>query len=505
MVTLTNIPEQSCVSVTSRRESCSSVSSVSEHSSMENPFSILVDAATNLFDARCVVQPKQTSPSLAKQLSSDEDTPRRAVSPVSVKIPMDVEVVAETPATSPSASLTRNNKNKDAKKQTFAELLMSVLEDPVHEEIMGWMPDGMAFTIRNHKRFTLELMPKVFNIRNMSSFVRKLGRWGFQRVHEKETRNSDIFKHPEFQRGSWETCKSKVKCVGRSQAADAIATTSKPATPTAVKPCFRPYHSCGSQRKSVVIDLVGHTSGSSSPNNSSHRRASASAMMMRRIPSPPFVTPQSEEKAMYRLEHARRMSAQSRPTAFYAVSPATSGSSNDKSSSGNGKDSRRSSASSSSNADEVVEAALETLRRDEETVLVAMPKSYFESARHHAPGMRVLSSPYHQKQIVQQQVQQQQQQRSRSSMTMPIIPPMGGPGRVGPVSLNTRPTNNPMMMHMAAYHRSMHGMPMHPGRGVVPHPYHHYQKAGWAMKQRSTSTTSPASNSNAAVACPPRR
>jgi hypothetical protein len=64
------------------------------------------------------------------------------------------------------------------------------------------MPDGKAFTIVNHKKFAKEEMPKIFNIQNMSSFVRKLTRFGFVRVHDKKTMNSDIFSHQDFQRGS---------------------------------------------------------------------------------------------------------------------------------------------------------------------------------------------------------------------------------------------------------------------------------------------------------------
>jgi hypothetical protein len=104
----------------------------------------------------------------------------------------------------------------DNKKHSFAEHLMAVLDDESNSDILTWMPDGNAFTIINPKKFTLVDMPKLFNIRNMSSFVRKLGRWGFHRVHEKETRNSDIFKHEYFQRGNFELC-AKIKCVGRKE------------------------------------------------------------------------------------------------------------------------------------------------------------------------------------------------------------------------------------------------------------------------------------------------
>jgi hypothetical protein len=55
-----------------------------------------------------------------------------------------------------------------------------------------------------HKKFTKVEMPKIFNIKNMSSFVRKLTRFGFTRIHDKQTMNSDIFAHTYFQRGCYE-------------------------------------------------------------------------------------------------------------------------------------------------------------------------------------------------------------------------------------------------------------------------------------------------------------
>ena len=88
----------------------------------------------------------------------------------------------------------------DYDKQTFSSQLVALLDDDDFE-FLTWMPDGTAFTIVKPKVFTKEYMPKYFNIRNMSSFVRKLTRWGFTRVHEATTMNSDIFKHPHFQRG----------------------------------------------------------------------------------------------------------------------------------------------------------------------------------------------------------------------------------------------------------------------------------------------------------------
>jgi hypothetical protein len=96
-----------------------------------------------------------------------------------------------------------------------------ILDDEANQDVLRWMPDGKAFTVVNHKKFTLDKMPKLFNIRNMSSFVRKLGRWGFSRVHEQKTGNSDIFRHECFVRGNLDLCRKKVKCIGRAVSSSA--------------------------------------------------------------------------------------------------------------------------------------------------------------------------------------------------------------------------------------------------------------------------------------------
>lgn len=114
-------------------------------------------------------------------------------------------------------------------KLTFAQQLMTLLDDEA-SSYLKWMPDGKSFTIKNPKKFTSDQMPKLFNIRNMSSFVRKLTRWGFARHHEKETMNSDIFKHASFEKGAWERC-SEIKSATRQPVSSTIRKDGRKMTP----------------------------------------------------------------------------------------------------------------------------------------------------------------------------------------------------------------------------------------------------------------------------------
>lgn len=95
--------------------------------------------------------------------------------------------------------------------KSFVELLMDLLDDDTNSNVVAWMPDGKSFTLVNPKHFVSVEMPKIFEIKNMSSFVRKLTRWGFTRGFDKSTMNSDIFQHKDFQKGRREDLK-KINC-----------------------------------------------------------------------------------------------------------------------------------------------------------------------------------------------------------------------------------------------------------------------------------------------------
>lgn len=162
-----------------------------------NPFMTLVDAAASLLQANSSKAPKDST---EQEVTSDSAHCKAVVAVKTVEAPAtsdsSVPPASELPIAKPSTP------HPQAKKATFPEELMEVLEDEQHRDVLAWMPDGMAFTIVNHKLFVTSKMQTLFKIRNMSSFVRKLSRWGFQRVHDVTTNNSDVFKHPHFRKGA---------------------------------------------------------------------------------------------------------------------------------------------------------------------------------------------------------------------------------------------------------------------------------------------------------------
>jgi hypothetical protein len=240
----------------------------------ESPFMALVDAAASLLETKKPKSPKsiqvhakvlntkmdnnvnisgapETSSTMAHEKKAQApvtDAPETSTHAPETSSTMGPEKRVQTPENSIPQVIKGTTEDlviDGGRKLSFAEHLMNVLNDEANSDVLSWMPDGKAFTITNHKKFTMNFMPKLFNIRNMSSFVRKLCRWGFQRVHEKETRNSDIFKHPFFVRGNLALVR-KCKCVGKvtSSSTTTITTpnapTGSPVTPPTLRETFQP-------------------------------------------------------------------------------------------------------------------------------------------------------------------------------------------------------------------------------------------------------------------------
>ena len=181
-------------------------------SDVENPLMKLVDAALapSCSEGSDKVQDESPRQKVEADAMETDDSPSKKSDNSSKPTLQDAKVI--------KGSVDDLVTNQD-KKVTFAEFLMEVLNKEENHDVLQWMPCGTQFTITNHRKFTMERMPELFKIRNMSSFVRKLTRWGFARVHEKETGNSDIFKHHNFQRDKPELCR-KIRCVNRATASN---------------------------------------------------------------------------------------------------------------------------------------------------------------------------------------------------------------------------------------------------------------------------------------------
>lgn len=97
--------------------------------------------------------------------------------------------------------------------KTFPQILQEILSTPQYQPIAHWLPDGYSFVIADKQRFSEEILPKFFREALFHSFIRKLNRWGFRRVKNKNRRKGEesSFSHSNFVRDKPWLC-MKMKC-----------------------------------------------------------------------------------------------------------------------------------------------------------------------------------------------------------------------------------------------------------------------------------------------------
>jgi hypothetical protein len=195
-----------------------------------DPFMTLVDAATALRDHS---KTKEGNSKGSSSLQGPKDISETNVQNQTITPPPDdsdseVKVILVSPDTPRASNRTVKKDPKESLKEAssfdlhlihkkplpFARVLMTVLMDSSLNDVITFLPDGDAFAILKPKTFAEEVMPKYFAIRTFSPFMRKLHRWGFERIMDKKTHDVDVFRHPLFIRGNLMLC-DKIKCVGR--------------------------------------------------------------------------------------------------------------------------------------------------------------------------------------------------------------------------------------------------------------------------------------------------
>lgn len=174
-----------------------------DHSSC-NPFMALVDAATSALDE---------SSNDSKQ-SEQVSAPITPITPSATPPPPCASPVSDDEVSTSSSPILSSVTSLKKSKISFADTLMNLLLDEEYSKIVTFLPDDQSFGIINAKVFADEVMPKIFGIRTFSSFVRKLTRWGFERIMEKKTHDVDVFRHNLFHKNDWQNC-ARIKCVGR--------------------------------------------------------------------------------------------------------------------------------------------------------------------------------------------------------------------------------------------------------------------------------------------------
>ncbi|CBJ31744.1 Heat Shock transcription factor [Ectocarpus siliculosus] len=81
--------------------------------------------------------------------------------------------------------------------QLFAQKLFTLVEEE-DSEIVEWLPDGLAFRVKDIQRFSCEVLEKYFNHSKFTSFQRQLNLYQFKR---RKGAHAGAFHHPSFRRG----------------------------------------------------------------------------------------------------------------------------------------------------------------------------------------------------------------------------------------------------------------------------------------------------------------
>jgi len=60
---------------------------------------------------------------------------------------------------------------------------MEILKDESISHIIGWLPSGRSFIVKDRARLSREVLPRYFDQgAEYRSFTRRLRRWGFRRI-----------------------------------------------------------------------------------------------------------------------------------------------------------------------------------------------------------------------------------------------------------------------------------------------------------------------------------
>ncbi|XP_073995613.1 heat shock factor isoform X2 [Rhodnius prolixus] len=84
----------------------------------------------------------------------------------------------------------------------FIAKLWHMVSNAKSDDLICWNKAGTSFIIKNHARFSSELLPMYYKHNNMASFIRQLNKYGFHKVMTVDSTNSDKgdfeFVHPDF-------------------------------------------------------------------------------------------------------------------------------------------------------------------------------------------------------------------------------------------------------------------------------------------------------------------
>jgi len=89
--------------------------------------------------------------------------------------------------------------NPEARVATFIRKIYNILEEQLFPEIVDWNAEGNAIVIKKPSEFGSKVLPKYFKHNHISSFIRQLNMYSFQKKRSRHA--GHIYSHELFQRG----------------------------------------------------------------------------------------------------------------------------------------------------------------------------------------------------------------------------------------------------------------------------------------------------------------
>ena len=135
---------------------------------------------------------------------SEEDLPKKGHHALVAS--KDETMAASLTSASGSSPMPRADLNPFV---SFPEKLMEIFEKEETSGTFMWNPKGDAFCLIPH-RFSELILAKYFQSTKFKSFTRKLSRWGFTRIEDRNfPPGSIVFRHDQFKRGQPELLRGK--------------------------------------------------------------------------------------------------------------------------------------------------------------------------------------------------------------------------------------------------------------------------------------------------------
>lgn len=106
----------------------------------------------------------------------------------------------ETPSNTP-----RMLPEADSRRQSFPEVLMTLLMDPNNANVITFLPDNNYFAIRTME-FSENILSHHFTVTSFEDFLELMRDWGFTRIDTQHTAGIEVFRHIHFKKGDWKRC-----------------------------------------------------------------------------------------------------------------------------------------------------------------------------------------------------------------------------------------------------------------------------------------------------------